>query len=380
VIVSDNYADVSLSCEAYCRDSSLENIKYVKPPSPVGMVDNWNYALQHATGDYVFYFTDKMFLLPGTLSYVAEILVKNPVDIINWVDSKFTPSHTPDYFGEGVYTKGHSTVSSDKFFIEYDPGEELKKKAFGGYSRREQDASTYVRGKICFGGYKRQLIDKILDRAGNLFHNISPDYTSMILGLSLASSALEIRPPGIVHINTDLSNGGQSEIRDEHSLAYLMSLEGCVSLYEDMLIPHLYSSTHNSVAHDYISIRRKFGFDYQLNTVNWLVNITEDLDLAGRVWSSREVEIQHRYLLENFIEKNMTLTEKDKYYGKIKARLLARNSIGKKDKPVSRKRIKKIIKLIVPEFLLSIRRSIIFSKRTKSQLCDECIKLTDILN
>jgi hypothetical protein len=29
------------------------------------MVDNWNHALAHATGDYVAFLTDKMFVLPG---------------------------------------------------------------------------------------------------------------------------------------------------------------------------------------------------------------------------------------------------------------------------------------------------------------------------
>ncbi len=226
VIVSDNYTDNSLSCEAYCRSSSLENIKYVKPPTAVGMVDNWNYALQHATGDYIFYFTDKMFLLPGVLSYVAAIVKEKQVEIVSWADSKYTPLRMPDYFGKGVYTEGWSAVSSDKYFIEYDAKEELKKKAFGAVSRSEQSTSHYARGKICFGGYKRDLIERILNRAGHLFHDISPDYTSMILGLSLANSALEIRPPGIVHINTDLSNGGQGAIRDEQALAYLMSLKG----------------------------------------------------------------------------------------------------------------------------------------------------------
>ncbi len=379
IIISDNYTDVSLSCEVYCRNSSLENIKYVKPPTPIGMVDNWNYALQQATGDYIFYFTDKMFLLPGTLSYVADILVKNPVEIVNWVDSKYTPSRMPDYFGEGVYTKGRSAVSSDKFFIKYDPKEEFKKKAFGEVSRGEQDASHYVRGKICFGGYKRHLIDRILDRAGNLFHDISPDYTSMILGLSLATSAIEIRPPGIVHINTDLSNGGQGAVRDEHVLSRLISLDGGNFMFDDMLVPHLYSSAHNVVARDYISLQRKFGFDYQLNTVNWLVYITEDLDLAGRVWSSRDVEVEHRHLLKKFIEKNMTLAMKKKYYHKLKTRLLTRNYIVNKDKLKSRKLIFQTIKLIIPEFFLNARRRTLLKNRAESW-GREYIKLIDILN
>jgi glycosyltransferase involved in cell wall biosynthesis len=78
VIVSDNYSDPSLSCEDVCKKSPLKNIKYIRPPEPIGMVDNWNYALGHATGDYIFFFTDKMFLLPETLSNAGAALVRKP--------------------------------------------------------------------------------------------------------------------------------------------------------------------------------------------------------------------------------------------------------------------------------------------------------------
>jgi glycosyltransferase involved in cell wall biosynthesis len=65
VVVSDNYTDPDLSCETVCRRSSLARLTYVRPPAPVDMVDNWNHALAHATGDYVAFLTDKMFVLPG---------------------------------------------------------------------------------------------------------------------------------------------------------------------------------------------------------------------------------------------------------------------------------------------------------------------------
>ncbi len=379
VIISDNYTDVSLSCEGYCKTSSLKNIKYVKPPTPVGMVENWNFALQHATGDYVFYFTDKMFLLPGTLNFVAEVLTENQAEIVSWVDSKYTTLRMPDYFGKGVYTEACSAVPAKKKFIEYDPKEELKKKAFGAVSRGEQDASHYARGKICFGGYKRQLIDRILDRAVNLFHDITPDYTSMILGLSLGSSAIEISRPGIVHINTDLSNGGKTAIHDEQALAYLMSLEGGAQMFEDMLVPQLYSSTHNVVTHDYISLQQKFGFDYKVDVVNWLVYILEDLDLPGRQWSSPKVENEHRGLLEHFIKNKMTLTERDQFYSKFSERLQARNSVATTEQAPIKKWIIGIIIYIVPDFILGMRRRVLYGKCPSSRQV-KYIKLIDILN
>lgn len=378
VIVSDNYTDASLSCEEYCKKSSLINIKYVRPPAPVGMVENWNFALQQATGDYVFYFTDKMFLLPGTLIFIAEILAENQVDIVSWVDDKYSTSRMPDYFGKGIYTEGCSVVPPEKKFIEYDPKDELKKKVLAEVSRNEQDASHYARGKICFGGYKRDLIDKILDRADNLFHNIGPDYTSMILGLSLATSAIEIRPSGIVHVNTDLSNGGQGSISDEFALSFLKSLDGSDSFFDDMLVPHLYSSTHNLVARDYISLKRKFDFDYQLNAVNWLVYITEDLDFIGRIWSSHEVKTRHRQLLENFIENNLTLTERKDYSSKLASRFFMRNLTQKFELSLFGRLMRLIVRPFIPNYLMRFLRRIIFPERVLGVQI-KCSNLIDVL-
>lgn len=353
VIVSDNYTDPSLSCEKFCKSSSLKNIKYVRPTIPLGMVANWNYALEHAKGDYILFFTDKMFLLPGTLEYVADVLRENPAEIINWVDNKFTPLQFPNYFEEGVYTRGTPGIASNKRFELFDPKEELKKKAFAAVSRGEQSASHYARGKICFGAYDRRLIARILSHAGKLFYNLSPDYTSMILGLSYANSAMEIGRPGIVHVNTDLSNGGQGAIRDDHALAYLNSLADSDSLFGETLIPNLYSSVHNNVAHDYIALKRRLNLEYELNRVNWLVYITEDLDLPSRVWSSPQIEFEHRELLKKFIEEKLSVVEREQYFSKLELRTSARDAA--KSATVSGM-VKDFFRLFIPNSILEMRR------------------------
>lgn len=355
IIVSDNYTNPALSCETYCRKSLLKNIKYVRPPAPLGMVANWNYALQYATGDYVCFFTDKMFLLPGTLAYVAEILQKNPTEILNWVDSKFTPLKFPDYFGMGDYVRGVSEISPNKHFEEFDPKEELRKKAFATVSRHEQGSSHYVRGKICFGAYDRHLITRIMENTGQLFYNVSPDYTSMILGLSYANSAMEINRPGIVHINTDLSNGGQSNIRDEHALSYLNSLSESEQLFEEMLVPYLYSSPHNIVARDYVSLKHRFDLKYELNRINWLVYVTEDLDISGRIWSSPQIAQKHRELLACFVNEKLNESEREQYFSRLKQRLPVEETTAMRRTAIKNK-VKVLLRQLIPEFALEMRR------------------------
>ena len=90
----------------------------------------------------------------------------------------------------------------------YDPREALQIRASCHKQRNHYNSSEYTKGKICFGAYSRELVDKTLRTFGQLFHNISPDYSSMVLASVIAESAYELEDAGVVHINSKISNGG----------------------------------------------------------------------------------------------------------------------------------------------------------------------------
>lgn len=307
VIVSDNWVDPALSCEEICRSSSLSNLKYVRPPAPVGMVANWNFATEFATGDYVCIFTDKMFLLPDALSRADRALRAHThnghePEILSWVSDAFQPARYPDYFGQGEYTATQADRSTSNVALPYNPQQALAEKCEALVSRYEQTPTQYCQGKMVFGAYSRSLIARITNRFKYLFHDISPDYTSMILALSVATSAVELRSSAVVSINTDLSNGMLGAIHDQHALGYLRSLSPDVApMLNDLLVPGMYASQANIVSHDYLSLQRRFTLGFQLNTCNWLAYCIEDLSRADRVWSSAEVEQQQMTLLNEFV-------------------------------------------------------------------------------
>jgi glycosyltransferase involved in cell wall biosynthesis len=330
VVVCDNYVDPSLSCEEEVRRAGMANVKYVRPPEAMGMVENWNYALRYATGDYICYFTDKMLLLPDTLERAARCIEETGSEIVTWVDGTYHPDRFPDYFGTGTYTwwadSGHEVG-----YTRYDPLDELSKKGRAEVARPEQDRSTYSRGKICFGAYRSDLCDRIIRRTGALFHRITPDYSSMILGLSLAGTAAEIDGPGIVHINTDLSNGGQTAVREDVALRFLDEMGDTEAMLANMLVPGLYSAGHNIVAHDYVKLKARFDLPFEFDRVNWLVYITEDLDTDGRVWSSPAVEAQQRGLLREYLEQ-LSADE----YGRYRRKLASRGRVLRRRRLVRR--------------------------------------------
>lgn len=331
VIVSDNWVDPALSCEAICDSAILPSLKYVRPPSPVGMVANWNYATQFATGDYVCVFTDKMFLLPDALAraeraiLAAEKTSGEPVEIVSWVSDAYQPNRYPDYFGAGSYSAVQADADTTEEYISFSPSDELAWKVQGHVSRYEQTPSQYCRGKIVFGAYHRSLITRIEERFGMLFHDISPDYTSMVLALAVAKNAIELRSSAVVSISTDLSNGMLAAVHDQHAIGYLKSLTDDVSGFSDnMLVPGLYASQANIVSHDYLSLSRRFELDVALESRNWLCHCIEDLGRPDRVWSSGEVEREQSALMESTVLGLAPEVQGD-VIGRLEHRFAARN-------------------------------------------------------
>ena len=290
------------------------------------MAENWDFALSFCTGDYICYLTDKMFLLPGTLKRANTIIQKISPEILNWTDLGFYPTDERKYFGSGHYSSEHFSSRTDNDFELFSPKEELSKKTKATVSRYEQNKSEYVRGKICFGVYSSKLIRSIKQKTQKLFFDISPDYTSMILGLSFCKTAVEMKAPGIAHVHTNVSHGGQLAIDDHKKLMYLSKLDSYPELMSNMLVPNLYSSTHNGVTSDYINISNKFGLGLKLDKVNWLLYISEDLDLSERRWSSKKFEREQRKLLQNYIDHKLTKQQRRKLLSKIEARLKDKKS------------------------------------------------------
>jgi hypothetical protein len=302
VVVCDNYVDPALSCEQVCRDSGLANLVYVRPPRPLGMVENWNHALQFSTGAYVSYLTDKMFVLPGALSRIERAIgAADGPEIVSWISDAYNPDSYADYFGAGQYVHMASDARPGGYQA-FDPARELDRRGRGEVSRQEQSPSDYCRGKVVFGAYRRELVERIEARFGAFFHSINPDYTSMVLGLSSARTAIELPDACVVSVNTDISNGMLSDTSDAAALAFLDSLAGgASSILPTLLVPGLYASLHNWVAHDYIALRMAFGLEFEFDVVNWLAYCHEDVHRPGRVWSDPHVEAAQKELLAAYM-------------------------------------------------------------------------------
>jgi hypothetical protein len=83
---------------------------------------------------------------------------------------------------------------------------------------------------------------------------------------------------------------------------FLESLAGGAGgILPELLVPGVYASQHNGVAHDYISLRRRYGLRFAFEATNWLAYIHEDIHRPDRQWSSPQVEAEQKALLAAFL-------------------------------------------------------------------------------
>ncbi|HMS03453.1 MAG TPA: glycosyltransferase [Gemmatimonadaceae bacterium] len=301
LIVCDNWTDPSLSAEAVVHEAALERVHYVRPPEPLSMVDNWQYAIGHARGTYVGMLTDKIFLIPGAVARIrAGLQHAGEPEMLCWTTDFHRSRAFPDYFGAGVYTMVQAHEPGDGLTTPFAPAAVLDERGRAAFTRGEQSRSLYCRGKISFGVYHRDLLQRLERRFGAIFRDISPDYTSMVLGLAEARSGADLASSAVVSIVTDLSNGQHTSTNDRSALAYLQSLaSGTVDeLMADMLIPGVYASQANTVARDYRHMMRLFGLGFAFDPVHWAVHTLEDLVTPARTWSTpaaRDEQMQRVY-------------------------------------------------------------------------------------
>lgn len=304
VIVSDNSATDSIkrsNNEVVSKYIGEDNFRIVRPPQLLSPPEHFEFALDFASGDYVLYLTDKMVLLPHILTQAAEIISSCGAEIVNW-------SNAPYQIESTKYPSGPGTLILDDEFLEggmeiYDPKAALAYKASCNVPRHGQSAKVYVQGKIIFGCYSKDLINQILENSGTMFCGATHDYSAMVQALSVAKTCVMLNTYGIIFISLppDQSLGSLTDYDSQQALNYYKSFTNAQSILSNLLIPEVYASQHNMVAHDYKKFLPIYGNDDLFNEHNWFKAIYEDLTSNAKVWRDVVEKNQQLRLLKNKI-------------------------------------------------------------------------------
>ncbi len=273
VIVCDNYTKNS-SKQVFDKHSD-QRFKYIKPSEGLPMALNWEYACSQATGIYVLVLIDKTVLFPNCLETLREIALKFEYpEVISFWGDMFNLNN-PDNLDKGSYRPFHKTYHP-KLFI----GKEILNAKISFEINRATEGTTYYYGKICFGVYHKDLYKRILEKTGNIFYELSPDYTSMIQALSLGNSFVDAGQPLLMSYGgTGISNGANCATYPKLAKAFIQTYKHHQEIISDLPISGLYSSIHNIVAYDYKMITKKLEIDesFRINKVNLLKRAFYDL-------------------------------------------------------------------------------------------------------
>lgn len=290
VVVSDNPLRTP-SREVFDR-CARPGWRYLRPEQPLSMHDNFELGCDEASGDYVSVLIDKTVLHPSALELAARTLEREPdVDIVTWWNDGYNPVDEARDARPGRFLASATVVEPERF----DPLDVLARR-FANEARRGVDPVLYYRGKIVFGAYSRELLDRIRAQAGRVFHPLAPDYTSMVPACVLARGAIDLGRPLLVSYNSSRSNGRLQSLDPAHARNFIKAADPAI--VDALPIAGLYSSQHNVVAYDLVSsaARCPSGSTPSLDLVNLARRAREDL--AEVVWTNENDRLAQYVLLE----------------------------------------------------------------------------------
>ncbi len=300
VIFSDNSdPEVKIEYEKIFKRLDSEKIKYVTPNEILSMHDHYNFAIEHASGEYTGVLTDKSLLRKNALQTLFDVLNKQAFDILNY-------QHTgclwyPKNFWRWISASAGNTEKSE---IElYSPKEELERR-FGFQFNRSHSGKYYNFGKLFFGFYHKSLLQKVKKKYGKLFHLFSPDYSSAVLALSLSSNAAYHPKKLMFAVNNYIGNGAKGATQPGATEEFIKS---CGVDFDTTIaqlpIPEVYT-IHNLCAYDYQVLNRFGQNEYHLDLNNLASRVAEDMKIFP--YKSQDERGKFEFYFDNFCkEKNI---------------------------------------------------------------------------
>lgn len=307
------------------------NIKLIYPPRILSPPEHFESTLAAADGDYFIYLTDKMILLPHTLKQLVKCIKETKADVVNWGYAQYIINDVANPEGRGTILE-HREFAENTGYQMYDSRLALDFKASGATPRHQQTAGEYVLGKIVFGCYHRNLIKLIQQQSGTVFCGATHDYSAMVQALSISKLSVTFNNSGIIFLTAPRSHsiGALTASDSMAALRYYQGFSYAQQVMADLLVPNVYASQHNMVAHDYKKFLPIYGRTSYFNAENWLCAIYQDLISPDKVWINAEERASQ---LERFFD----YLRNSAYAEGVNAKLSAFEQIKNKASELSRR-------------------------------------------
>jgi glycosyltransferase involved in cell wall biosynthesis len=314
VIVSDNSTTAArraMNLDVVREYLDAPHFRIVSPPRVLSLPEHFEFALDHTRGDYVAYLTDKMVVFPQALSDVDEVIRASGADIVNWACAGYYLDDPEAPFGSGTLVEEFAFLYGQP--EEYDPAAALRFKARCDLPRGTQVTKDFVLGKIVFGCYSRRLIDQIRARSGTVFGGATHDYSAMIQALSLAGTCVMLNAYEAIFLTLPRAQslGSATATEPQRALQYFRTFTHPETVLASLLVPDVYASSHNMVAHDYKKFLPMYGRKRFFVKRNWIRAIYSDLLSESLIWQAPSEKDSQLRLFWSHVNRRRLLAELD---------------------------------------------------------------------
>lgn len=235
ICISDNSSTEAIM--EFVSNLEVKNVKYMYVSEHISSIDNFNFAMDLATGDYVTLLGDDDLILPSAVE-VLEWAKDNDVDAISSrnICTYFWPGANYHYPNGALIIPKFSNLK-----IRVDDRSELIKLLKGGIV----NYMFYDLPKSYHGFVKRSIMKKIKNITGNYYGALSPDIFSVV-SISLLSKKHYIidRPFTIAGVCKKSTTANQIDGTHCGPLEDMPHLKNRKTKYDwDKSIPKFYSVT-----------------------------------------------------------------------------------------------------------------------------------------
>ncbi|MDF2496162.1 glycosyltransferase family A protein [Sphingomonas sp.] len=183
---------------------SHPQLKVVRPTTGISVVDNFNIALSHATGDYVCFIGDDDLIAPDIVA-IARRAQQDGVEAVRF--SFPIVFYWPDY----LHRSNPEAYSGTVWVSDYSG----RVRTLDAHAALREAAGKLGHGvfdmpRAYCGLVARSLIERIVAQHGALFGGVSPDIYSAALIATHARKTLDIDFPAVILGASGASTAGQS--------------------------------------------------------------------------------------------------------------------------------------------------------------------------
>lgn len=244
LVISDNSnADLASENQRVLADAlSDPRVRYIRPDSTKSMVDHWEWAIRHVSGNFTGILTDRMALKPYALDMLHKSFTDTGADLIVYAQDILIGDHPPYRIRFGRHKSRTKTISS---------------KAILADCARAKIAGRLPRMLNSFCNTLR--LHELAHHYGSVFTGLAPDYSFCFRILDSLDSFVSLDFPLLLVTHENLSNGiaFKYDRPNEHSREFL-SLYGDVAPWFDYApIPEMGGGLNNVIYLEYEFARQR---------------------------------------------------------------------------------------------------------------------------